>query len=248
MPDDDSGRGPVSGRVALVLLAAGSGTRSGYRTNKVLLPLAGRPVLTWTLEHAAALDEIATCLVVVRAEDAELVGKALRNSPVPEARVVVGGRTRHESELRALQALRPSIENDEVDVVVMHDAARPLAARRLFEQIIDAARLYGGAIPVVRRDDLVFAAGGRPVGDLVGVQTPQAFRARPLLAAYLAADEHGFEGTDTAACVERFSRLRIRGVAGNPANLKITYPDDLQLAERLVALAGSAHSSRSRSA
>jgi 2-C-methyl-D-erythritol 4-phosphate cytidylyltransferase len=82
---------------------------------------------------------------------------------------------------------------------------------------------------VVRRD-------GAPVGGtgLAAVQTPQAFRAAELLAAYRAADAEGFTGTDTASCVERFAALTIAAVPSGPVNLKITFPEDLDLAERLV--------------
>ena len=73
---------------------------------------------------------------------------------------------------------------------------------------------------------------------MVGVQTPQTFRAADLLAAYRAAEADGFTGTDTASCVERYADLTIAAVPSSPANLKITFPHDLQLAERLVTTAG----------
>jgi 2-C-methyl-D-erythritol 4-phosphate cytidylyltransferase len=72
-------------------------------------------------------------------------------------------------------------------------------------------------------------------GDLVGVQTPQAFRAVPLLAAYRSADADGFEGTDTASCLERYSpALRIAAVPSSSLNLKVTFPEDLALATALA--------------
>ena len=86
---------------------------------------------------------------------------------------------------------------------------------------------------VIRRDGAAGAAGR-----LVGVQTPQAFRAADLLAAYRAAEADGFTGTDTASCVERYADLTIAAVPSSPANLKITFPHDLELAERLVTPAG----------
>ncbi len=74
----------------------------------------------------------------------------------------------------------------------------------------------------------------RPAGELVGVQTPQAFDARTLLAAYEQADADGFEGTDTASCVERYAPdVTIAAVAGSARNLKVTYPEDVALADRL---------------
>ena len=85
---------------------------------------------------------------------------------------------------------------------------------------------------------LVPRSGGPPRRDLVTVQTPQAFRAAPLLEAYAAAERDGFVGTDTAACVAAYSvdpGLRLRAVDGEATNLKVTWPEDLPLAERLLA-------------
>ena len=75
---------------------------------------------------------------------------------------------------------------------------------------------------------------GRPLpAELDGVQTPQAFRARDLLAAYASADADGFDGTDTAACLAHYTDLPVVAVPSTPRNLKITFPEDLELAERL---------------
>ena len=92
---------------------------------------------------------------------------------------------------------------------------------------------HGGAVPVVPLTNVHRADGARVPDDLVVVQTPQAFRAPELLAAYRAADADGFEGTDTAACVERYADLEISAVASTSGNLKITFPDDVSLAARL---------------
>lgn len=113
-----------------------------------------------------------------------------------------------------------------------------LAAPRLFHDVISAAREHGGAIPALPLPTLVTLAGAQPGGDLVGVQTPQAFRAQPLLAAYDQAHEVGFDGTDTAACFERFGNGRVRAISGDPRNVKITFPEDLFVAERILAHSG----------
>ncbi len=106
----------------------------------------------------------------------------------------------------------------------------PVAA--LFAATLTAARAHGGAIPVVPLNGLL-PLQGRLEGELDGVQTPQAFRAPELLAAYVRAEADGFDGTDTAACFARATDLPIVAVPGSPANLKITFPEDLALAERL---------------
>lgn len=222
--------------VALILLAAGQGTRVGHETNKVFLPLAGRRVLTWSLDSTQRLPGLARTVVVLQDDDRVHADVVLqREARGREVTLVRGGDTRHASELHALRALAPSIHDEQVDVVVIHDAARPLAAPHMFTQVVDAARLLGGALPVLDQQGLVFDDGS-PVRDrLVTVQTPQAFHAAPLLDAYERAARAGFVGSDTASCVENFSDLRVRVVPGDAGNIKITFPEDLLLAERLLA-------------
>jgi 2-C-methyl-D-erythritol 4-phosphate cytidylyltransferase len=125
-----------------------------------------------------------------------------------------------------------------VDAVLIHDAARPLAGPELIRAALSAAREFGGAIPGLPVADVVRSdADGRlsPAGaTLVRVQTPQAFRAAALLDAYLAAAAEAFEGTDTSSCVERFTDVDVRVIPGAATNLKVTYPHDLAVAERLL--------------
>jgi 2-C-methyl-D-erythritol 4-phosphate cytidylyltransferase len=150
-----------------------------------------------------------------------------------EVLVVDGGATRHASEWEALRVLADDIESGDVDVVVVHDGARPLAGTALWKAVIDAARDVGGAIPVVPVTQLLHA-DLTPVADAVGaVQTPQAFRAGEVLAAYRAAAADGFEGTDTAACVSAYAGVAVAAVPGSALNLKVTFPEDVALAVEL---------------
>jgi 2-C-methyl-D-erythritol 4-phosphate cytidylyltransferase len=101
--------------------------------------------------------------------------------------------------------------------------------------VVEAAARHGGAIPVRTQPGLLARDPSvRPAGDLVAVQTPQAFRGADLLAAYRAADRDGFEGTDTAACVERYTDVEVRAVPCAATNLKVTFPEDVDLAARLL--------------
>jgi 2-C-methyl-D-erythritol 4-phosphate cytidylyltransferase len=152
----------------------------------------------------------------------------------PEVAMVVGGATRHASEWAALEVLRQDIEAGRLDVVAMHDAARPLASVPLFEQVLAAALEHGGAIPVARLPDLVAADSSRVTGDLVGVQTPQAFRAADLLAAHRAALAAGLEATDTAGVFAAYTDLPVSAVDSDERNLKITVAADLALAEAVT--------------
>ncbi len=227
-------------RAAVVMLAAGDGRRSGHHTNKVLLPLAGRRVFTWSIRWARALTSVTHTVIVVREQDRESVLATIdREIGPPDVSIVVGGDSRHSSEWQALQALAPAIEAGEIDVVVIHDAARPLAGTAMFASVIDTATTYGGAIPVRTQGNLAALDGvEQPPERVVAVQTPQAFSARPLLEAYRLAEADGFVGTDTASCIEAYTDVPVLCVEGDARNIKITFPEDLFLAERLLAKAG----------
>ena len=222
-------------RAAVVVVAAGSGTRVGGELPKVLLRLGDRPVLAHAVGQALATPAVETVVVVVRAGEESAYAEALApHLGDREVLLVPGGATRHASEWAALQVLAGAIDAGDLDVVAIHDGARPLAGTDLFTAALVTAYAVGGAVPVTPAPLVVTAEGGPVDGTLVTVQTPQAFRARDLLAAYRAADAEGFDGTDTAACVERWTDAVVTTVAGSPANLKITYPEDLALAERLL--------------
>lgn len=222
---------------AVVVLAAGAGSRVGGPVNKVLLPLGDAPVLVWSLRTALALHDVRRLVLVVRPDQREAVADAVApHLGDRQLTLVDGGSSRHASEWNAIRVLAGEIEAGEIDVVAIHDGARPLARRELFEETIAAAREHGGSLPVLPLSHLVRTAdAARAAAGLVGVQTPQAFRAVDLLAAYTAADADGFEGTDTASCLERYGRVRVVAVPGSPLNLKITFPEDVDLAGRLAA-------------
>jgi 2-C-methyl-D-erythritol 4-phosphate cytidylyltransferase len=224
---------------AVVILAAGSGTRVGAEVNKVLLPLRDAPVLVWSLRDALALPDVRRLVLVVRPEDRTAVEDAVApHLGDREVLVVDGGATRHASEWAALQVLAADIETGEVDVVVVHDGARPLAGVRLWQAVVDAAREVGGAIPVVPVTQLLHDDLTRVAEAVGGVQTPQAFRAREVLAAYRAAAEDGFEGTDTAACVSAYAGVPVAAVTSTALNLKVTFPEDVALAVELSGGSG----------
>jgi len=228
-------------RAAAVLLAAGSGSRVGAERNKVLLPLDGIPILARSVRTVLDVEGVQRVVLVVRPEDRDEV----RDAVAPhlgeyDVWLVDGGAERHDSEWQALQALAGDIDKGEVDVVAIHDAARPLATPHMWGSVIEAAAEHGGAIPVVQTPPLSRRDGSLAPTGLVAVQTPQAFRAAPLLDAYRRADADGFRGTDTAACLERYADdLAVVGVPSTAVNLKVTFPEDLAVAEALLRSARS---------
>jgi 2-C-methyl-D-erythritol 4-phosphate cytidylyltransferase len=222
--------------VAVVILAAGSGSRVGAEVNKVLLPLRDAPVLVWSVRDALALPDVRRLVIVVRPEDRAAVEAAVApHLGDREAIVVDGGATRHASEWAALRVLAPHIDSGEVDVLVVHDGARPLAGAALWQAVVEAARSAGGAIPVVPMTQVLRADLTRVTQEVGGVQTPQAFRAVDVLAAYTSAAADGFEGTDTAACVTAYRDIDVAAVPSSALNLKVTFPEDVALAAELGA-------------
>jgi len=233
-------------RAAVVVLAAGTGSRVGAEVNKVLLPLAGVPVVARSVQTARAVPGVRRVVLVVRDGEQEAVRAAVEPSLLlrpaqdpaadpPEVAMVTGGETRHASEWQALALLAGDIEAGEIDVVVMHDAARPLASPDLYARVLDAAAEHGGAIPVAPLDHLVDLDGAALPERLVGVQTPQAFRAADLLAAHRAARADGFEATDTAGCLAAYGAVAVVAVPSDAGNLKLTVADDFVVAEALTA-------------
>jgi 2-C-methyl-D-erythritol 4-phosphate cytidylyltransferase len=219
---------PREGTTWAVVVAGGSGSRFGGK--KQFAVLKGREVLEWSLAVAGR-----TCDGVVLVLPPEMVAQSARRAE----RVVAGGGTRCAS-VRAGLAAVP----DDAGVVVVHDAARPLASERIWRAVIEAVRLGADAgVPCVPLADTVKQRqddGGLVTLDrarLLASQTPQAFAAAVLRAAH-AGDK---EATDDAALVEAIGG-RVTEVAGDPSNLKLTTRLDLLLAEALLAdgpMAGS---------
>lgn len=223
--------------VAGIVLAGGSGSRVQRDVNKVFLPLRDREMLAYSLETMDRSPMIDRVVLVVREEDrgtAELLLSELSLSKVVD--VVAGGASRHQSEHNGIEALADSIVNGDVEIVVIHDGARPFMTTELLHATIEAARAEGGGIPGLDIEAPIYdqtadVVRRLPNDRLRRVQTPQSFRSAPLLDAYRAAQIDGREGVDTAETVERHSSLTVRVVQGDPRNIKVTFVEDIFQAE-----------------
>ncbi|MGE2723759.1 IspD/TarI family cytidylyltransferase [Mycolicibacterium pulveris] len=223
-----------------VVLAAGVGSRVGADGNKAYLQVADRAMVAWSLDTLAEVADIARIVLVYRQGERGLAEETVaREVPTAAVEFVEGGASRHASERNVLKYLAPDIEAGSIDVVLIHDAARPVAGRDMFVSAVSVARGFGGAIPALPLPDVVGSAGridpSRRTERLVRVQTPQAFRAAALLQAYRAADRQRFEGTDTSSCIEAFTDLEVHTFAGDQRNIKVTYARDIAVAEHLLA-------------
>ena len=219
--------------VGVVVVAAGSGTRLGAALPKAFVVLRGRPLLGYAVDTVARLPHLSRLVVVAPPEHTDpgaavWAGVALP----PDAVVVAGGAERTDSVAAGLAAL------GDVDVVLVHDAARCLTPLAVFERVVAAVRAgAAGAVPGIPLVDTVKTVdpGGVITGtpdraSLRAVQTPQGFAREVLVTAY----RIGLGATDDASLVE-LGGHHVLVVDGDPLAFKVTSPDDLEHAERVLA-------------
>ena len=216
----------------VILLAAGAGRRIGAAEPKALLPIGGRPMLSVAAAGAAACPSVGG-LVVTYPPGWEGRTRACVEDLEVSARLVEGGDSRQAS-VRAALASVPG----PVDVVAVHDAARPFATPELFARVIRAvADGADGAVPVLAMTDTVLRVRGDVVEgteireELALGQTPQAFRASFLREAHAKAEAAGASFTDDASTL-RWAGFQVLAITGEPANVKITTLADLAQADR----------------
>ena len=219
-----------------IVVAAGRGERLGATEYKFEVPLLGKPMVWYSLaafQEAAGIE--ALVLVVPRERLGAWSAEALRGRGIVKALgSVAGGPTRQESVWRGLLQIGAT-EGD----VVVHDAARPLVTPSLIERVragLGRAQGVVAAAPVT--DTLKECSSGRVVrtvdrASLVAVQTPQAFRIDALRRAHEGARGAGFAGTDDASLLERMGEP-VLVEASDRYNMKVTYPEDLAVAEFLL--------------
>ncbi|WP_043335382.1 bifunctional 2-C-methyl-D-erythritol 4-phosphate cytidylyltransferase/2-C-methyl-D-erythritol 2,4-cyclodiphosphate synthase [Belnapia moabensis] len=226
--------------IAALLMTAGSGTRFGAAAPKQYLPLLGRPVIRHAAEALLAEGLVDILLPVCAAGEEARIAALLDGLPVLPA--VVGGATRQASVRAGLEALA----GRGPEVVLVHDAARPVVPRGTIPSVLEALKSAPGAIPAQPVADTLKRGDGAVILETVAraglyrAQTPQGFRFGALLAAHRAA---GGEATDDAQLLE-IAGERVVLVAGSETNVKITFPEDLervagQVQARLVPRVGT---------
>jgi 2-C-methyl-D-erythritol 4-phosphate cytidylyltransferase len=215
--------------ITAILLCAGRGDRLGASVPKALVPLAGRPLFTWSLEALERTPAIERIVVVGPVPGLKEMLAASGLAPAKVAAWSEGGRERQDSVARGLHALP-----EDATMVAIHDCARALVTPELIGRVVADAMQHGAAIAAVAlADTLKRGALGAiettvPRQGLWCAQTPQVFRREWIEAGHAAAASH--RATDDAALVEALGH-RVHLTPGDPLNLKITTPQDLELAE-----------------
>lgn len=226
--------------IAVILAAAGCGSRMEAKKNKVLLPLGGQPILCWSLALFQRSPLVSRILVTAAPGDVEAFQSLLL--PYDKARICLGGASRLESVSRALDALQAEARGEELpwDRVAVHDGARPLLSSTDWQRLLAASESSPAALLVrpmtdtVKRTESGKVLSTIPREKLAAALTPQIFETDLLLEAYAAARQQGYSATDDAELVEKLGQQPLAIPAKNP-NPKITFPPDLAMAEALLA-------------
>lgn len=220
----------------VLVTAAGSSRRMGGG-NKLLLPLGREPLLVRTVRVFDREPMVAAVAVSAPPDQVEEYRRLFREHGLQRVRwVVAGGAERQLSIHRTLEAMR--LEDE--DRIGIHDGARPLVSSGLVQRLVEHLDGWDGVLPMLPVKDTIkrVDAGGRVLetltrSELYAAQTPQLFRYGTILSAHRAAAERGYLGTDDAALVE-WQGGRVGRVEGEPSNIKVTTPDDLEYAETLL--------------
>jgi 2-C-methyl-D-erythritol 4-phosphate cytidylyltransferase len=222
-------------------MSAGTGAGSGTPTPKQFLSIAGVPVLVHCLRAFLAVERVEAIYVAVRKPEIERVRAQVAEFGLSsKIQVVEGGDHRQQSVSNALARLVADSGCADDDVVLVHDAARPLIDPATIERTIDAVAEHGAAIVGLPAVDTIkqvertahgaIVTATIPRERIVQAQTPQGARCGLLRKAFAEAAADGFEGTDEASLLER-AGIAVAVVPGSAKNFKITQPGDLELAE-----------------
>ncbi len=210
--------------IGLILAAAGAGSRFGSTVPKQFLPLDGVPVYLHSLQ---AFEPLVThSVVVVPAAWKDRVCSETHQLWQGRIRVDIGGNQRQDSVKRGLLSLPP------VEIVLVHDAARPFVTAGLIKRVIDESRRSGACVPGLPVSQTVKEVAGSTIvrtldrRGLVLAQTPQGFRRDLLLKGFERAEADGFYGTDESILLERIG-IPVSVVEGEPGNVKLTFRNDM---------------------
>ena len=221
--------------ISAIVLAGGRGKRMNYHKSKQFIEIKGKPVLVYTLEKFIYNKSIDEVILVLPEDEVDYCKKeVLQRYSLKVDRIVIGGKERQDSVFNALEAM------EKANIVLIHDGARPFISEKIIEEGIKYANIYGAAAPGVTPKDTIKIKNEDNISvdtpdrnTLVAVQTPQCFKYDEIYQCHRKSKEENAIVTDDPSVVERYGH-KVYLYEGDYTNIKITTPEDLILAERLI--------------
>lgn len=221
--------------ISAIVLAGGRGKRMNYHKSKQFIEIKGKPVLVYTLEKFIYNKSIDEVILVLPEDEVDYCKKeVLQKYSLKVDRIVIGGKERQDSVFNALEAM------EKANIVLIHDGARPFISEKIIEEGIKYANVYGAAAPGVTPKDTIKIKNEDNISvdtpdrnTLVAVQTPQCFKYDEIYQCHRKIKEENAIVTDDTSVVERYGH-KVYLYEGDYTNIKITTPEDLILAERLI--------------
>ena len=221
--------------ISAIVLAGGRGKRMNYHKSKQFIEIKGKPVLVYTLEKFIYNKSIDEVILVLPEDEVDYCKKeVLQRYSLKVDRIVIGGKERQDSVFNALEAM------EKADIVLIHDGARPFINEKIIEEGIKYANIYGAAAPGVTPKDTIKIKNEDNISvdtpdrnTFVAVQTPQCFKYDEIYQCHRKIKEENAIVTDDTSVVERYGH-KVYLYEGDYTNIKITTPEDLILAERLI--------------
>ena len=223
--------------ISAIILAGGKGKRMGSAISKQFIDIKGRPIIYYTLKKFSKNKKIDNIIVVLPEDEVKYFKEnILKKYELRINKIVIGGKERQDSVYNALKSLK----NSSTDIVLIHDGARPFISERIINEGIKFAEIYGAAAPGVMPKDTIkvkneknFSVDTPNRANLVSIQTPQVFKFDEILECHEKIRYNGEMVTDDTMVVEKYG-YSVYLYDGEYTNIKVTTPEDLILAERLI--------------
>ena len=223
--------------ISAIILAGGKGKRMASAISKQFIDIKGKPIIYYTLKKFIENKKIDNIIVVLPEDEVKYFKEnILKKYELRINKIVIGGKERQDSVYNALKSLK----NSSTDIVLIHDGARPFISERIINEGIKFAEIYGAAAPGVMPKDTIkvkneknFSIDTPNRANLVSIQTPQVFKFDEILECHEKIRYNGEKVTDDTMVVEKYG-YSVYLYDGEYTNIKVTTPEDLILAERLI--------------
>ena len=223
--------------ISAIILAGGKGKRMRSAISKQFIDIKGKPIIYYTLKKFSENKKIDNIIVVLPEDEVKYFKEnILKKYELRINKIVIGGKERQDSVYNALKSLK----NSSTDIVLIHDGARPFISERIINEGIKFAEIYGAAAPGVMPKDTIkvkneknFSIDTPNRANFVSIQTPQVFKFDEILECHEKIRYNGEKVTDDTMVVEKYG-YSVYLYDGEYTNIKVTTPEDLILAERLI--------------